>query len=82
MLDRLASKFIKDLEFDSREKHDEIRRVLRVKFLDFCKTNGVENTLASYKQYRAVVRSMFGFDLSVVRPKKDIDIIETTIQLF
>lgn len=82
MIDRLASKYIKGINFDSREKREEIRRVLRLKFLDFCEGNGIKNTLDSYRKYRAVVRSLFGFDLILSRPTKKTEVVETTIEIF
>ncbi len=82
MIARLASKYIKEIGFDSREKRDEMRRVIRRRFLDFCEKNGVVNSLDSYRQYRAVVRSLYGFDLIKARPTKSFDIIETNLEIF
>ena len=82
MISRMASKYIKKIKFDSREKREEIRRVLRIGFLDFCEKNGVENTLKAYHEYRAVVRSLFGFDLPLARPTKKTEVVETTIDMF
>lgn len=40
MIQRKASKYIKDLDLDTRENPDEIKRVLRLKFLEFCDQGG------------------------------------------
>lgn len=82
MIKRLAIKFIKGIDFDKRETRDQIKRVLRLKFIEFCKEKGVENTISAYKEYRAVIRSIYGFDLAVQRPCPKHDKVETAIELF
>lgn len=82
MILKLASNYIKTLKFDSREKRDEMERVIRARFLDFCEKNGVNNTIKSYQDYRSVVRSVYGFDLIKQRPTKKCDVIETELELF
>jgi hypothetical protein len=58
MIKRMASKFIKEMDLDTREGIDEIKRVVRLQFVTFCKKTGVENTIKSYREYRSVVRSV------------------------
>ena len=82
MILRSASKFINALDFDSREQRDEIKKVIRLKFLEFCDENNIQNTLQSYREYRSVVRSIYGFDLIEKRPIKEYSKIETEISLF
>ena len=82
MITRLASKYIKDLNFDTREKREEIKRVVRLKFLDFCKVRGVQDSVKSYREHRSVVRSLYGFDIPIQRPAKEFNGIETTLEMF
>ena len=82
MIKRLASKYIKDLDIDTREKIPELQRLVRLKFVDFCKENGVENTLKSYREYRSVTRAMFGFDLPMKRPDYDHPKVHNSLELF
>ena len=83
ILSQKASKFLNGLNLDTREKRDEIRRVIRIQFSDFCIKNGIRNTLSSYREYRSVVRSLFGFDLPVKRPKFECHhVVETNLELF
>ncbi len=82
MIKKQVSKFIKCLDLDTRESPDEIKRVLRWKFLEFCDDNGVNNSIKTYREYRSVVISIYGFDLLLNRPKKEYKRLETTIELF
>ena len=40
MIQRKTSRYIKNLDLDTRESRDEIKRVLRLKFLEFCEWGG------------------------------------------
>lgn len=60
----------------------DLQRFLRMYFFKFCDHVGMENTIDTYRGYRALCRDIYEVDLATARPRKEVCPIEMQLGLF